>query len=117
MHGGFHLTPGSIGEKQIGFDLVNDDQILPFLVAVSTHPPPSILGGGFVGSGQGDEDRLEGGCALEPCGVDGRAHVRLGLCGPQEHQLNQLVLAQPLQITAIHAHLDSEIGDRGKGAL
>ena len=31
------------------------------------------------------------------------------------HQLNQLILAQTLQITAIHGHMDSEIGDRGKG--
>ena len=30
------------------------------------------------------------------------------------HQLNQLVLAQPLQISAIHAHMDSEIGVPGK---
>jgi len=27
-----------------------------------------------------------------------------------DHQLNQLVLAQALQISAIHAHMDSEIG-------
>jgi hypothetical protein len=31
------------------------------------------------------------------------------------HQLNQLVLAQALQISAIHAHMDSEIGLPGKG--
>src|ERR1039457_3916580 len=33
-----------------------------------------------------------------------------------DHQLNQLVLAQALQISAIHAHMDSEIGLPGKGA-
>src|SRR5271157_4608811 len=33
-----------------------------------------------------------------------------------DHQLNQLVLAQALQIGAIHAHMDSEIGLPGKGA-
>src|SRR3974390_1105498 len=33
-----------------------------------------------------------------------------------DHQLNQLVLAQALQITAIHAHMDSEIALPGKGA-
>src|SRR5271157_1366896 len=32
-----------------------------------------------------------------------------------DHQLNQLVLAQALQISAIHAHMDSEIALRGKG--
>src|SRR5208337_4173114 len=32
------------------------------------------------------------------------------------HQLNQLVLAQPLQISAIHAHMDSEFALPGKGA-
>jgi hypothetical protein len=32
-----------------------------------------------------------------------------------DHQLNQLVLAQPLQISAIHAHMDSEIAAPGKG--
>ena len=32
-----------------------------------------------------------------------------------DHQLNQLVLAQPLQISAIHALMDSEIGLPGKG--
>src|ERR1022692_2798080 len=33
-----------------------------------------------------------------------------------DHQLNQLVLAQALQFSAIHAHMDSEIGLPGKGA-
>src|SRR5208337_3854174 len=33
-----------------------------------------------------------------------------------DHQLNQLVLAQPLQISAIHAHMDSEFALPGKGA-
>ena len=33
-----------------------------------------------------------------------------------DHQLNQLVLAQALQISAIHAHMDLEIGLPGKGA-
>jgi hypothetical protein len=33
-----------------------------------------------------------------------------------DHQLNQLVLAQALQISAIHVHMDSEIGLPGKGA-
>ena len=32
-----------------------------------------------------------------------------------DHQLNQLVLAQALQISAIHAHMDSEIALPGKG--
>jgi hypothetical protein len=32
-----------------------------------------------------------------------------------DHQINQLVLAQPLQISAIHAHIDSEIGVPAKG--
>ena len=32
-----------------------------------------------------------------------------------DHQLNQLVLAQALQISPIHAHMDSEIALRGKG--
>ena len=32
-----------------------------------------------------------------------------------DHQLNQLVLAQPLQISAIHALMNSEIGLPGKG--
>jgi hypothetical protein len=31
-----------------------------------------------------------------------------------DHQFNQLVLAQPLQISAIHANMDSEIGVPGK---
>jgi hypothetical protein len=31
-----------------------------------------------------------------------------------DHQLNQLVLAQALQISPIHAHMDSEIGLPGK---
>jgi hypothetical protein len=31
-----------------------------------------------------------------------------------DHQLNQLVLAQALQISAIHNIMDSEIGVRGK---
>ena len=33
-----------------------------------------------------------------------------------DHQLNQLVLAQAPQISAIHAHMDSEIGLPGEGA-
>src|ERR1022692_4135018 len=33
-----------------------------------------------------------------------------------DHQLNQLVLAHAPQISAIHAHMDSEIGLPGKGA-
>ena len=32
-----------------------------------------------------------------------------------DHQLNQFILAQALQISAIHAHMDSEIGLPGKG--
>src|SRR5664279_3098901 len=32
-----------------------------------------------------------------------------------DHQFNQLVLAQALQISPIHAHMDSEIALRGKG--
>jgi hypothetical protein len=32
-----------------------------------------------------------------------------------DHQLNQLVLAQALQITAIHPRMDSEIALGGKG--
>jgi hypothetical protein len=32
-----------------------------------------------------------------------------------DHQINQLVLAQKLQISAIHAHMDSEIAAPGKG--
>jgi hypothetical protein len=31
------------------------------------------------------------------------------------HQLNQLVLAQALQISAVHWAMDSEIAVRGKG--
>jgi hypothetical protein len=31
------------------------------------------------------------------------------------HQLNQLVLAQALQISAVHWNMDSEIAVRGKG--
>jgi hypothetical protein len=33
-----------------------------------------------------------------------------------DHQLNQLVLAQPLQISPFHEDTDSEIGLPGKGA-
>ena len=33
-------------------------------------------------SRQGFEDRLEGVCAVQPCGVDGCSYVRLGLRGP-----------------------------------
>jgi hypothetical protein len=33
-------------------------------------------------SDQGFEDCLEGVCDLEPCCVDGYAHIRLGLGGP-----------------------------------
>ena len=33
-----------------------------------------------------------------------------------DHQLNQLVLAQALQISAIHARMDSEIALPGKGS-
>ena len=33
-----------------------------------------------------------------------------------DHQLNQLVLAQALQISAIHARIDSEIALPGKGS-
>jgi hypothetical protein len=32
-----------------------------------------------------------------------------------DHQLNQLVLAQALQISPFHEHMDSEIALRGKG--
>ena len=32
-----------------------------------------------------------------------------------DHQLNQFVLAQALQFSAIHAHMDLEIGLPGKG--
>jgi hypothetical protein len=32
-----------------------------------------------------------------------------------QHQINQFVLAKSLQISAIHAHMDSEIKAPGKG--
>ena len=34
------------------------------------------------GSGRDFENCLEGVCAAEPCGVDGCAHISLGLRGP-----------------------------------
>ena len=55
-----------------------------------------------MASGQGFEDRLEGVCALESCGVDGCSHVGLGLRGPHgavavghfplDHAVSQLSL-------------------------
>jgi len=32
-----------------------------------------------------------------------------------QHQINQLLFAELLQISAIHVHIDSEIETRGKG--
>ena len=45
-------------------------------------PAPIFRRGFFAAAGRGAEDRQERVCALKSCGVDGRAHVRLGLCGP-----------------------------------
>ena len=44
-----------------------------------------------------------------------RAGVFLGALEP-EHQFDQLLLAEPLQITPIHPAMDSEIARLGKGA-
>ena len=43
-----------------------------------------------------------------------RARILLGPLEPQ-HQLDQLLLAELLQITAVHRAMDSEIAPRGKG--
>ena len=43
-----------------------------------------------------------------------RARILIGTLKPK-HQLDQLLLAEPLQITSVHPGMDSEIPARGKG--
>ena len=50
--------------------------------AVITHPPEFVISVPDIGLCQDGCDDLEGVCAFEAGGVDGRAYIRLGLGGP-----------------------------------